>query len=380
MVLRPAVLATLRRQLGFVNTAEADVRRREAATLVADAVSSPDVSDELIMVIGGLRDSLVVDDPIPLGQLARKIIAVAGARQDLPAMATGWYRQAWSALELGEAALFRQAVTEYRSIAERLGRPYDLALSANMIAAVAQIEGRFDDAEAAGQEAIRHAAAIDDGNFSWVYFANSGLRAFDLGLVQQTLEMMRAVRADFAGLFTFEASLAATAAAAGEYGFADQLLDEQIGPNGALLDRDWSYLSAERLPVVGFWAWACGLTGNQEHAPALLNRLTELAELGVRVVRVAPVGAWIGPIDHHIGALHRVLGDLDRAQVHLDRALVVEKEMNGRAFRVRTLMELATLAAMHGGPQSVAVASTWQSQAEALATELGLTSLLSPTS
>ena len=69
-----------------------------------------------------------------------------------------------------------------------------------------------------------------------------------------------------------------------------------------------------------------------------------VAELGVRVVRVAPVGAWIGPIDHHLGALSRVLGDLDRADHHLQRALVVEDEMNGRPYTVRTMVELAAVA------------------------------------
>lgn len=81
-------------------------------------------SDELVLSLGGLRDSLVIDEPIPLGHLARKIIAVAGARRDLPVLSTGWYRQAWSALELGEATIFRRAVNEYRTIAEQLRRPY----------------------------------------------------------------------------------------------------------------------------------------------------------------------------------------------------------------------------------------------------------------
>jgi tetratricopeptide (TPR) repeat protein len=376
MVLRPAVLATLRRQLGFVNTEQADKRRNEAAELVLEAVAANDVSDELVMSLGSLRDSLVVDDPIPLGQLARKIIAVGSARQDLPVLSTGWYRQAWSALELGEAARFRHAVDEYRRIAEQLRRPYEMALSSNMIAAVAQIEGRYDDAEVAGQEALRHAATIQDGNFSWMYFANSGLRAVDQGQVSATLDLMMAVRSDFGGLATFEAALAAVAATAGDFALADRLIDEQIGKHGEILDRDWSYLSAERLPAVGLLAWGCGVTQNKEQANILRKRLVQLAGTGVRVVRVAPVGAWIGPIDHHIGVLSRVLGNLDEAEAHLQRALVVEDEMNGRPYRVRTLLELATVAATRGDSNDADNAVEWRSQAEALAVQLGLETLL----
>ncbi len=376
MVLRPALLATVRRQLGFVETEEADRRRNEAAVLVAEAVSSPDVSDELVMSIGALRDSLVVDDPIPLGQLARKIIAVASARRDLPAISTGWYRQAWSALELGESETFRRAVTEYRAIAEQLRRPYESALSSNMIAAVAQIEGRYDDAESAGQEALAHAASIEDGNFSWVYFANSGLRAVDGGMVTETLELLRAARTGFAGLRTFEAALAAVAGAAGERQMVHELLDEQVGTNGAAIDRDWVYLSAERLPVVGLLAWGCGLSGNVAYAAVLRERLLRIAAFGVRVVRIAPVGAWIGPIDHHIGVLSRVLGDLDDAQAHLERALVVEDEMNGPPFRVRTLLELARVEDARGGTHAAGQAAQWRGQAEELAGTLGLETLL----
>ncbi len=369
MVLRPALLATLRRQLGFVHTPEADVRRREAAAAVLEAVSSPTVSDELLISLGSLRDSLVVDDPIPLGELARKIIRVAAARQDLPVLSTGWYRQAWAALELGDSPTFRHAVAEYRRIAEQQSRPYELALSANMVAAIAQIEGRYDDAEVAGQEALAYAATIDDGNFSWVYFANSGFRAVDEGKVDEIYAVMQAARDDFDGLPTFEAAFAAIAAIAGDHAAADRMIHDQLGANGEVLDAEWFYLSAERLPVLGLLAWACAATSNVEHAALLRDRLMVLVGLGVRVVRVAPVGAWLGPIDHHLGTLERVLGNLDRAEQHLRAALVVEDEMNGRPFRVRTMSELAAVAAERGADDE---AAEWRSAAERLAAELGL--------
>ena len=254
--------------------------------------------------------------------------------------------------------------------------PYELAMSSNMIAAVAQIEGRYDDAEAAGREALAHAATIEDGNFSWVYFANSGLRAIDQGGIVATYEVMQAVRDDFGGLSTFEAALAGVAALAGDHAAASRLTDEQLGADGEILDRDWSYLSAERLPVLGLLAWGCSASQNTTQAALLRDRLVLHADLGVRAVRVAPVGAWLGPIDHHIGALERVLGNLDRAEHHLRRALVVEEEMNGRPFRVRTLLELAELARVRGGAGAASEASAWRNQAEHLASELGLEAIV----
>lgn len=377
MVLRPALLATLKRQLGFVDSPDADRRRTEASALVAEAVAVPDVAEELLLSLGGLRDSLILDDPEPLGQLARNIIRVAAARQDLPALSTGWYRQAWSAFELGQGDVLRRAVAEYRAIAERLRRPYEMAMSANMVAALAQIEGRYADAEEAGQEALAHASAIEDGNFSWVYFANAGLRAFDEGHVEATFELMAAVRPQFAGLATFEAGYAAMAAAAGHRELAEQLCDAQIGEHGATLDANWSYLSAERLPVVGMLAWACASLGDPGRAAILRDRLVRIADTGVRAVRIAAVGAWIGPLDHHLGVLHRVLGDLDQADRHLTRALEVADAMNGGPAKVRSLLELARVARLRQSPAGDELAAVRRDQAERLADELGLVTIVS---
>ena len=368
MVLRPAALATLMRQLGFVMTPEADQRRNEAAALVLEAVSVSDVPVELVMSLGALRDSIPVDHPVPLGRLARQIIDVATARRDLPMISTGWYRQAWSAMELGEAQVWRQAVDEYRKIAIELRRPYEMALSANMLASVAQVEGRYEDAEAFGQEALSHATTINDGNFSAVYLANSVLRGLDTGLAQPMLELMTAVRNDYVGVPTFDAGLALTAASAGEIDFTQSLLDEQIGRWKHYQRRD-----AEWLPVLGFLAGACAISGDARHASPLRELLVERP---ARIVRIGPVGAWYGPVDHHIGALSRVLGDLDEAQRRLESALVIESEMNGPTFRIRTTLELARTLRDRGEADATTTADQLWDQASGLAEELSLHALI----
>lgn len=209
-----------------------------------------------------------------------------------------------------------------------------------------------------------------------MYFANAGLRAVDQGQAVSTFEVMRSVRADSGGLATFEAALAAIAAVAGETAFADDLLACQVGSGGETLERNWSYLSAERLPVLGMLAWCCGATANVEQAKVLRGFLGRVAQTGVRVVRVAALGAWLGPLDHHIGVLNRVLGDLDGAEENLTRALAVEDEMRGRPFRVRTLLELAEVLKLRSEPDAALRATSFQKQAEDLAHELGLETIL----
>ena len=127
---------------------------------------------------------------------------------------------------------------------------------------------------------------------------------------------------------------------------------------------------------LGMLAWGCGMAANADMARILLDGLHRVAKLGVRAVRVAPVGAWIGPLDHHIGVLHRVLGELDEAEAHLTRALAVEDEMGGEPYRVRTLLELADVALARGGAPEVSRARTWRGQAEDLAAKLGLESIV----
>ena len=154
-------------------------------------------------------------------------------------------------------------------------------------------------------------------------------------------------------------------AAVGERELLEELFEQQIGRNGEVVDANWAYLSAERLPVVGMWAWACGSDGDVDRAIVVRDRLARIAELGVRALRIAPVGAWIGPLDHHLGVLSRVVGDLDRADEHLQRALVVEEELNGRPYMVRTLMELAAVVRARGGPDASARADTLADRAQA---------------
>jgi transcriptional regulator with XRE-family HTH domain/tetratricopeptide (TPR) repeat protein len=364
MVLRPAALATLMRQLGFVETQDAIRRRSEAAGQVLAAVSAPDVSPALIMSLGMLRDSIPLDDPADLERLARQILFEAAARRNLPALSTGWYRLAWSTLELGDATSYREAINGYGRVARELDLPYELAMAANMRAGFAQMQGRYADAEAAGQEALTLAATIDDGNFEAVYLANSVLRGLDMGIAAEMFELMMAVRDDYVGIPTFLAGLTLTASVAGQFDTVAQLLEEHAGERGdfANVRRD-----AEWLPVIGFLAGACAASADVRHAPTL-RRL--LLSAPARTIRIGPIGAWFGPIDHHVGALSRLLGDLDEAVRRLDSALVTEGAFGAAPFRARSSNELAIALDHRGQPGDRQRGADVREAAEAIASAL----------
>ena len=215
-VLRPAALAMLMRQLGFDPSPRASSRRQEAAALVLQAVSRRDPPAELLLALGSARDSIPVDDPIPLGRLTRQIIDVASVRRDLRVLANAWYGQAWSTLELGDAVGWADARAGYASVAEELRLPHELAQTATMEATAALIEGRYADAEASAERALSQASATGDDNAGAVYMTNAALRGLDLGQAADVVALMRAVQDDYVNVPTFTAGLTLAAAVAGE--------------------------------------------------------------------------------------------------------------------------------------------------------------------
>ncbi len=334
-VLRPAAQAMLMRQLGFDPSADSYARRQLAAAGVLEAVSRPDVSDDLLLALGSSRDSIPVDQPIALGQLTRRIVAVASARRDLRALANGWYGQAWSTLELGDVDGWREATAGYRAVAEEVQLPYELALASTMDATTALIEGRYDESERLADVALELSATIGDENAGAVHLTGAVMRGIDLGQAREMVEVMVAARDELADVPTFMAGLAMTAAEAGELALAGELLDDQARVGFDSIRRD-----AEWLPVLGFLAHAAVIVADRAHVDAIHALL---ATTEARTVRVGPLAGWWGPVDHHLGAMCRVLGRHDRAVEHLEVALAVEERFGARPWMARTQLELAAL-------------------------------------
>ena len=88
-VLRTMAAAMLKRQLGFDPSEEASARRRAAAAVVLDAVSQPELSEDLLLTLGTARDAIMADDPVVLDRLSRETIR-AGRAALAPAGAGEW--------------------------------------------------------------------------------------------------------------------------------------------------------------------------------------------------------------------------------------------------------------------------------------------------
>jgi hypothetical protein len=290
------------------------------------------------------------------------VISVATRHRRLPALANGWYQKAWSALERGEGANWREAIQQYVQVADRMLVPYELGQSSTLQAADALIEGRYKDAASHGANAVARGSEADNGNAALVNSMQILLAALDRGRADRAYTTMRTMVDMASNLATFHAALAVTAAAAGDIGYARTVLDEagRRGFEDMRFDSEW-------IGSMALYCEACVRTAAVEHAGALHRTMLGTHLVGVRV---APVCGWWGPVPHHLGALERLLGQLDAALEHLYTALSVESSMRAVPFEARTLIELARVHLAMGGAARRDEAAEMLARADAAAARL----------
>jgi transcriptional regulator with XRE-family HTH domain/tetratricopeptide (TPR) repeat protein len=363
LILRTALMAMLMRHLAFDRSPPATRRRSELSAAIGRVAADPDASDELFLTLAEARDSVPIDDPAQLEHFSSRVVSVATRYRRLPALANGWYQQAWSALERGDGANWRGAVQQYVGVADRMLVPYELGQSSTLQAAGALIEGRYKDAASHGSNAVARGSEADNHNAAIVNSMQVLLAALDRGRAETAYATMRTM-VDMASNFTtFHAALAATAAMAGDIAFARTVLDE-AGRRGfphMRFDSEW-------IGSMALYCEACVRSAAVEHAESLHGTMLGIHSVGVRV---APVCGWWGPVAHHLGALERLLGQLDAALEHLNTALSVEASMRAVPFEARTLTELARVQLAMGGTARRDEAADVLARAEAAATGLG---------
>ena len=333
-VLRTLVLAMLLRQLSFERSGQLR-RRDEIAAELEDVVKRPGLPAELLLSLGSVRELVASKDPDVLDRLSKATIAVARERRDLVVAANAWWTQAWSALERGHPEDWRLAVAEQVAAAEALGLEHELAHAARIASTAAQIEGRMDDAELHGAEALSHGRAANDQSAEMLALAHTALLGMERGRADALLPVMEELSRDHPSVSSFRAGLALVAGLAGEHALARRLLDAQALDGFARIHVD-----VEWLAVVSFYAHASYLVGAADHAKELYPLL---ASSPARAVRVGPLVGWWGPTDHHLGMLCRLTGDLSRARWHLRRAVRIETALGAGPFLARTRSALAEL-------------------------------------
>ena len=365
-MLRVSAAAMLKRQLGFESSEASYQRRQAAARLVLDVVSRDELEPELLLSLGAARDSIVVDDPVVLDRLSRRIVHAASSSRNLPVLANAWYGRAWAALELGNGEGWTESVGAFTAIAERLRLPYESALAATMATTTALMEGRYDESEVLCKQAFALATEGGDPNATAVHLTGAVLRALDLGQAAEMLPLIEAMRDELAAVPTFMSGWAMTAALAGAPDVARRLLDQQaeVGFDRIRRDLEW-------LPVVGFYCHACSAIGDARLAPVLYELLSESR---ARAVRIGPLAGWWGPTDYHLATLCRVMGRLAESERRLRAALARCREHGARPWQARVQVELARVLDRTGGGRNEI--DELQQSAAKIAADLGAIGVL----
>ncbi len=311
-------------------------RRDELADELSAILAAPGASTEVLLAVGQTRVYDCIEDPEVLDGVADRLVALATAHNDLKVEATAHFSKALTALDLGRMDVLRSSTERYADVSARLGDPRDRSQAATVRSTIAYIEGRYDEAAELSDEALELGRSSGDFNAELIHYAQGLLRAIDQGLAADVLPLLVA-STEFQVIASFDAGTALCAALAGDHVEARPRLSRlvQTGFQGAPRGADF-------LTPTAFLADTAAIVADVAAAGALSGWFSRTR---ATVVRVGPLAAWWGPVDHHVGCLTQLLGRSDEAETRLRHALQVEQAMNARPFSARTLAHLAVVLA-----------------------------------
>jgi tetratricopeptide (TPR) repeat protein len=342
-----------------------DPRGPIAIALEAVALARTTKDPRTLLATLGSASSALIDVAGPADRLAidREHVTLATALGDRPQQLRGQLRLALACFELGDATGAHAAAEATRTLAERLAHPFYTWRGAAIDATLALWEGRFLDAQRAIDRAHELGEQGGDPNAHSAYVYQRTRLARLVG----DRSALRAGVTQMSQLFAdtpLTETLARVAAAAHAL---------QLAPTATITSRDLALAHRDRASYESA-AEIVLATGNREVAAKLLARL---AGDRARCVSSGVVGlTWDAPLARVRALLERTLGDHDAAIASLDEGLAICRELTGRPMIAWLADELASWLVERDRAGDRARARVLADEAEALARELGMTSLI----
>jgi DNA-binding CsgD family transcriptional regulator len=356
--LRVGVLAALARALAF----NGDPAR--GAVVCAGAIAMARRIDDRRGLAAALhvsywaRGSASLADLLELLTESRDVAAEVGdVENETEAMMTRL-----TVLEaLGELDAARRQLAVAADRARRLRQPFVLHGVEQHVSALALLEGRLDDAEAAAERAREWGTMLTGPDPSGAY----GIQMFGIRREQGRLaELAPAARVLGGDGGAWRPALAALLA---ELGMRDEVERElaRIRRDGLEPLRQSLWLAS-----LTYLADACAAVGDRAVAALVYP---ELAPLAGTCVTIGYSVACYGAADRYLGMLAAVLGDRARAETHLLAALELNRRMGARTWLAHTCHAYARLLRAGGEPER---AAPFLDEATTIAEQVGLESLL----
>jgi tetratricopeptide (TPR) repeat protein len=303
------------------------------------------------------------DDPQERLEIAEELWALGRAAQDTALEQAGVQHRAMVFLETGRMAEYRQALDAAQRLAAELRQPAASFIATVANASLALLEGRFADAAAVVESALRFGASSvpwDAVIFSQVQ--RFALRREDGRLAEMEPAIRRSV-AEFPTRPLFRCLLARLFAELGDDDQARSVFEELATGRFAVIPvNNDLLLSLAHLAEV---AW---FLRDADRAAVLRGLLLPYRGLVVDTLEVST-----GAVDRYLGLTALTAGDLQNAERHLHDALDLNARIGARPWTARTQADLARLLVARDRPGDRERAAGLLAAALGTARQLGMT-------
>jgi tetratricopeptide (TPR) repeat protein len=303
------------------------------------------------------------DDPQGRLAIAEELRAVARAVQDKELEQENEIDRALVFLETGRIAEYRQALDTSQRLAAELRAPSARWLAAACQATLALLEGRFPDAEALIESALRAGASAEP----WDAVIFSRVQLFALrtedGRLAELEPTIRRSAEEFPTRPLFRCLLARLLAELGDE-------DGTRSVFGALAAGRFAVIPVnnDMLLSLGHLAEVAWFLGDAARAAVLRDLL-----LPYRGLVVDTLESSLGAVDRYLGLAAMTAGDLQAAERHLRDAVVLNTQIGAQPWAARAQADLASLLCARDRPADREQAIELLEAALGTAMRLGMT-------
>ncbi len=271
-------------------------------------------------------------------------------------------------IALGDLDAARRDLDAVFAMAATTRQPFILHVAEHYSAAIALSDGRLADAESAAERSREWSRLMTGRDASGVY----GIQMFGLrreqGRLSELAPVIRLLASDDRGAGAWRPGLAALLS---ELGMEEETRRE--------LDR----IRAQDLRPLRESLWLASMTYLTDAACAIGDEgIAELVypELRARTEPNVMIGhgvACYGAADRYLGMLAATLGEWDRAEEHFVSAMELNERTGARTWLAHTGYEYGRMLLRAARPETRPLAAALLSDAAALASEIGMPTLLS---
>jgi DNA-binding CsgD family transcriptional regulator/tetratricopeptide (TPR) repeat protein len=359
--LRVGLLAGLARTLEYESNPDQAARARAEAIAMARRLDDRPGLATVLKGIYWARATTSFAEVLELLGEARELAEELGDVEG-QAEATNWRVSALMAL--GEFVPAREELAIALDMAQNTRQPFILHVAEHYSSALALLEGRLAEAEAAAERSREWGQLLVGRDASSVY----GIQMFGVrreqGRLAELAPVIRVLAAGDRGGGAWRPGLAAT--------LAELAMEEQVRGE---LDR----VQVEGLEPLRQGLWLASLTYLADAAGAVAHRGVAalvyplFAPLAGTNVMIGHGVACYGAADRYLGMLAATLGDTDGAISHFEAALHLNREMGASTWLAHTAYEYGRMLVGRGDPERGGQLLT---EAAAIAETVGMPTLL----